>query len=208
MRNRNTARLTAKRKGFTLVELLIVISIIALLASILLPSINVAINSAYVAKTRSTMESIRTAIIGYYKEQQYYPGQQGNPYATGSVLLAHAMFTNSSGEFPRSSSYMSYKSDMLEKISGVDYTVSDGFPHAMAICYYYSRGKGTGLSQFQWSDNSTYTGGSQTTFESAIKDTRYDGTSSTTPYGDGAYLLIAPGAGRKYFDGADDIMKW
>lgn len=62
-----------RASGFTLVELLVVIGIIAILAGVVLQGATGALRAAKRAKASSTATQIQTAIMNYYTEYSVYP---------------------------------------------------------------------------------------------------------------------------------------
>ncbi|MHC4563661.1 MAG: type II secretion system protein [Planctomycetota bacterium] len=90
------------RAGFTLVELLVVISIIGLLVGILMPTIRAVLMQAYAADTQARIKSLSSGAITFKQDHQRYPGQDtylehGTPgggstiytYSGSQVLAAH-----------------------------------------------------------------------------------------------------------------------
>jgi prepilin-type N-terminal cleavage/methylation domain-containing protein len=63
----------SNRSGFTLVELLVVMGIIAILAGVLLGAGGAAIKSAQRAKASQLANSLQTAALAYYTEYNVYP---------------------------------------------------------------------------------------------------------------------------------------
>lgn len=82
-----------KERSFTLVELLVVVSIIGLLAGLGFPAINGAMQAGKKAEVGSMAESIKTAINAYYAEYLKYPT---NPSGKSDALFLD-MMTNTSG---------------------------------------------------------------------------------------------------------------
>ncbi|MBV8580776.1 MAG: prepilin-type N-terminal cleavage/methylation domain-containing protein [Candidatus Eremiobacteraeota bacterium] len=73
-------------QGFTLIELMIVVAIIAILAAILIPNFVNARSQAQTAACESNLRAIATALELYYADNQVYP-------TASSVSVAPALLT-------------------------------------------------------------------------------------------------------------------
>lgn len=85
------------RKGFTLIELVVVISIIAILSTIALFGFSKAQASGRDASRGATMNSFRSALERFYSDNQYYPKTQTAPLPDGGDFGKMAAILNSGG---------------------------------------------------------------------------------------------------------------
>lgn len=73
---KKTTKLRANQSGFTLVELLVVITIIGILTGILLPVGHQVMKSMRKTQATKTATELRTALMNYYTEYKRFPAVQ------------------------------------------------------------------------------------------------------------------------------------
>ena len=99
----NTAPREAER-GFTLIELMIVVAIIAILAGILIPNFVNARSQAQTAACESNLRAIATALELYYADNQVYPTAAGAAVQPALLTANGVAYLNNTPKDPAAQS--------------------------------------------------------------------------------------------------------
>lgn len=81
--HKNKKRRTSERSGFTLVELLIAISIIAILARVMMPVYSMVREDAYMARAKQEFQTFHQAILMYQQANGEYPADANRNVPSG-----------------------------------------------------------------------------------------------------------------------------
>jgi general secretion pathway protein G len=83
------------KKAFTLIELLIVMSVVAILVALIVPSFRGMQNEAWSAKAEKEVLTLQTAIESYYRHHNAYPATLADLVAPGtSPKIINAALTD------------------------------------------------------------------------------------------------------------------
>ena len=102
-----------RANGFTLVELMVVISIIAVLVSLLFPAIKTALIKAEAAKAKTTVLSVATAFKAFKSEYGVWPSTA----TAGAQALNISLFASTSGN-ARNITFLDTASKDIDSSSG------------------------------------------------------------------------------------------
>ncbi len=91
-------------RGFTLIELMIVVAIIAILAGILIPNFVNARSQAQTAACESNLRSIATALELYYADNQVYPTASGASVQPALFTVNNVSYLNNTPKDPAAQS--------------------------------------------------------------------------------------------------------
>lgn len=213
--------------GFTLVEVLVVIAIIAILATILVPAVSKAYQVAELSRTRQWVQNLQMGCQRYYNDFKYYPGQaypdelvgtaNNASKFTGSQVLAASLFNYKYDEIdiagipPADGKYCeSFKlGEDLKELGGRPNSISDRTSSARAVLYFPARLGENRDGQWKQDDNSAYYTGDMTPgFVPFLKGNLPAVQPADPGYNAralGGFVILAPGADRLYGTG-DDVM--
>jgi len=104
-------RIAHRRGGFTLIEILIVISIIAVLASMILGGVTLARKKAFQALATTDISNLASQVKRYYQDTGKYPGAEYKDHENAFPALFEALFglKPPQGKGGPSAPYMEFK---------------------------------------------------------------------------------------------------
>lgn len=111
-------------RGFTLIELMIVVAIIGVLAAIAVPKFADLINKSREGATRGNLSAIRSALTAYYGDNEaIFPA---GPAGSNTTFLQSSLVPKYLGKWPEAyTPGLHHKTDTVDTISGGDPAASD-----------------------------------------------------------------------------------
>lgn len=113
-------RVVQEIRSFTLIEILVVVSIIGLLAGISIPAVGGALASARKAKVAAMAHQVRTAIVQFNTEYGFYPtnGMSSGGLGSTATNLALVLTGQNTNDNPRRIAFLEVPNDFTFNNAG------------------------------------------------------------------------------------------
>lgn len=132
-------------KGFTLIEILIVVAIIGILASIVLVGLNPSKKAANDARRLSDLKQVQNALELFYHKCGYYPAPGASETGSScSDFTTHLLGINPDDPTQETQTWTGLKNSLQNSVSGVGIIPSD--PVGGRFSYTYAVNKTDGQS--------------------------------------------------------------
>ena len=119
-----------KEKGFTLIELMVVVAILAILAIVAIPRILSALENARRSEAVATATTIANAVERYYIEHEIYPNLTPAVGDTGANLLLDTVSADAGDDYPPLSNYLDVRNLDSFAVAVKDAAGGDTYAHA------------------------------------------------------------------------------
>jgi prepilin-type N-terminal cleavage/methylation domain-containing protein len=119
MKNKNSEQRRYGNRGFTLLELMVVISLIAILAGMVLAAMPAVVNSVKRKETKLSLKEMEAGLSSYHLDNGMFPVHAGDPVEGAFVLYKHL-----SGDFDEDGILDDVSAKTKIYVEGIDWNTS------------------------------------------------------------------------------------
>ncbi|XZG70508.1 type IV pilin protein [Chitinibacteraceae bacterium HSL-7] len=138
---------TAKQRGFTLIELMIVIAIISILAAIAIPAYSGYVERAQLTEAQSLLTDMRSRMEQYYNDNRSYGYTDGNGNCSKSAAGATSVVNFASAE----AKYFTYSCAVSDTGQGYTITATGALSHAAGYIFNIDESGAKGTTKYKGS---------------------------------------------------------
>ena len=122
----------SNERGFTLIEVMVVVAIVAILASIAIPAYSSYVQRAKLSEAHSTLADLRVKMEQFFQDNRTYIGGACSPSGSAATQLKYFTYSCVAGT-PTLSAYTLQAVAIDNNLLGLTYTVNESNTRATVV---------------------------------------------------------------------------